>query len=296
MKELSGIFPVPVTPFAQVNQIVDYSRLEAHIEFLVETGVHGIVVNGSTSETAMLSDEEYVTVAKKVIERVNGKLPIIIGSTAPSTRKTLEYCKIGEDVGADAFLMLPPYFFPASHMEIMKHYETISDNTSLPIVVYNNPSTCGIDISPELVAELAEMDSVKYIKEATGDIARVHQIKALAGGKIDVFAGSDNIFFHALIGGAVGAISASGNVLSAQTVEVFNLITEKGDIIKAKKAFDRIFPICQYIDGSPNFVQVIKTTLEILDKPMGDPRYPLLPLSRKDKANLEMIIKASGLI
>jgi 4-hydroxy-tetrahydrodipicolinate synthase len=270
--------------------------LEAHIEFLIETGIHGIVANGSTSETAMLSDEEYTTVAKTVIDRVGGKLPIIIGATAPSTHKTLEYCKIGEDLGADAFLMLPPYFFPASQFEIMKHFEIVAENTSLPIVVYNNPSTCGIDITPKLVAELAEIDSVKYIKEATGDIARVHEIKALAGDKIDVFAGSDNIFFHSLIGGAIGAIAASGNLLSAQMVEVFELITVKDDIAGAKKVFDQIFPILQFIDGSPNFVQVIKTALEIKEEPVGGPRHPLLPLSGKDREDLAMTIHAAGLI
>jgi 4-hydroxy-tetrahydrodipicolinate synthase len=296
MKTFHGIFPVPVTPFGEVGQLIDYPRLETHIEHLIETGIHGIVANGSTSETAMLSDEEYTTVAKTIIDKVDGKLPIIIGATAPSTCKTLEYCKIGEDLGADAFLMLPPYFYPASQSEIIKHFEIIANNTSLPIVIYNNPSTCGIDITPKIVAELAEIDSVKFIKEATGDIARVHQIKALAGDNIDVFAGSDNIFFHALIGGAVGAISASGNVLSDQMVEVFNLIIVKDDITKAKKIFDQIFPVCQFIDGSPNFVQVIKTALEILGKPVGEPRYPLLPLSRKDKANLEMIIKTAELI
>lgn len=296
MKELQGIFPVPVTPFKEVGQLVDYSRLEAHIEFLIETGIHGIVANGSTSETAMLSDEEYTNVAKTVIDRVKGKLPVIIGATAPSTRKTLEYCRIGEDLGADAFLMLPPYYFPASHFEIMKHFEIVSENTSLPIVVYNNPSTCGIDITPELVAELAEIDSVKYIKEATGEIARVHEIRALAGDKIEVLAGSDNIFLHSLIGGAIGAISASANVLAAQMVEVFELITVKNDITGAKNVFDRIFPVLQFIDGSPNFVQVIKTTLEIMNKPFGGPRYPLLPLPKKDREKLQATLQNTGLI
>ena len=211
-------------------------------------------------------------------------------------REPLEYCKIGEDLGADAFLMLPPYFFPANHLEIKRHYETIAENTGLPIVLYNNPSTCGIDITPGLVAELAEIDNVKYIKEATGDIARVHEIKALAGDKIDVFAGSDNIFFHSLIGGAIGAIAASGNVLSAQMVEVFNLIFLKGDISKAKEVFDLIFPVCQFIDGSPNFVQVIKTALGIMGKPVGGPRYPLLPLSRKDREKLQATLQEAGLI
>jgi len=296
MLKLHGILPVPVTPFKGIGQVVDYARLESHVDHLMNTGIHGIVANGSTSETAMLTDEEYTTVAKTIIDKVNGRLPVVIGATAPSTAKTLDYCKRGEDLGADALLMLPPYFYPADELEIRKHYETIAAHTYLPIVVYNNPGTCGLDISPDLVAKLAQIENVKYIKEATGEIARVHEIKALAGDDIEVFSGSDNIFFHSLIGGAVGAISASGNALSAQMVEIYELIATKNDIAGAKSIFDQIFMLFQLIDGSPNFVQVIKTTLDILGKPVGEPRYPLLPLSGQDRERLRATVIQAGLI
>jgi 4-hydroxy-tetrahydrodipicolinate synthase len=295
MKKLSGIFPVPVTPFKAADQSVDYNALEAHVESLLSCGIHGIVANGSTSETALLSDEEYVKVAKTVIAKVNGTIPVVVGTTAPSTWKTIEYCKIAEDLGADAYLILPPYFFPAGEAEILKHYETVAAQTRLPIVLYNNPGTCGIDLTPGIVAKLAEIDSVHYVKEATGEVARIYEIKALAGDKIEVLCGSDNIFFDALLAGAVGAVAASGNVISSQMVEIYQVVTQEKDILKARDLFSKIFPVCNYIDGSPSFVQVVKTALDIMGKQAGVPRSPLLQLSGEDRKELATILTETGL-
>jgi 4-hydroxy-tetrahydrodipicolinate synthase len=295
MKKLSGIFPVPVTPFKKTDQSVDYETLEAHVESLLSCGIHGVVANGSTSETALLSDEEYVQVAKTVITKVDGTVPVVIGTTAPSTWKTLEYCKMGEDLGADAYLMLPPYFFPAGEAEIIKHYETVASQTRLPIVLYNNPGTCGIDLTPRIVSKLAEIESIKYIKEATGEVARIYEIKELAGDKIEVLCGSDNILLDALLAGAIGAVAASGNVVPSQMVQIYRLVIEEKNILQAKEVFSRIFSVCNYIDGSPSFVQVVKTALDIMGKPAGVPRYPLLQLSGEDRSELTKVLIGAGL-
>jgi 4-hydroxy-tetrahydrodipicolinate synthase len=294
MTKFRGIFPVPLTPFNESNQAVDYERLRQHVEFILNAGAHGLVANGSTSEFALLSREESVKVSTTIIEQNRGRVPVIFGATAPSTWETIEVAKIGEDIGADGLMMLPPYYYPLSDDEILSHFDAVAQKTKLPIMLYNNPGTSKIDIKPPLVARLAEIDNIKYIKESTGLSARIHEIKALSGNKIDIFVGSDVIFFDALVSGAVGAIASSGNVIPAQMVEVYNLVSQ-GKFGEARARFEKIALFCSYVDGSHKFVQVLKTALEIIGKPLGPPRHPLLPVTGADREFLVTTLKIAGL-
>lgn len=294
MTKFRGIFPVPLTPFNQSDQAVDYERLKQHVEFILSSGTHGLVANGSTSEFALLSRAESIKVSKTIIEQNRGRVPVIFGATAPSTWETIEVAKIGEDIGADGLMMLPPYYYPLGDDEILSHFDAVAQKTKLPIMLYNNPGTSKIDIKPQLVARLAEIDNIKYIKESTGLSARIHEIKALAGGKIDIFVGSDVIFFDALVSGAVGAIASSGNVIPAQMVEVYNLVSQ-GKFDEARAHFEKIALFCSYVDGSHKFVQVLKTALEIIGKPLGPPRHPLLPVTGADREFLVTTLEIAGL-
>jgi len=291
MKKLTGVFPVVLTPFKGDDQTVDYSLLDKHVDFLLESGAHGLCANGSTSEFSLLSDQEAFDVAKRIIARADGKVPIIFGASAPSTRKTIEFAKMGENLGADALLMLPPYYFPLDDLEIYKHYEIVSQNTKLPIMIYNNPHTSKLDIKPELIAELAKIDNISYIKESSGLATRIHEIQSLAGDNIDIFIGADNIFFDALVSGATGVIASSGNIITKFMVEIYDLIIKEKNIEKAREKFQIISPLVSFVDGSPNFVQVLKTALEIMRRPVGPPRYPLLNLSGQKREVLVEILK-----
>ena len=294
MTKFRGIFPVPLTPFNQSDQAVDYERLKQHVEFILSSGAHGLVANGSTSEFALLSRAESIKVSKTIIEQNRGRVPVIFGAAAPSTWETIEVAKIGEDIGADGLMMLPPYYYPLSDDEILSHFDAVAQKTKLPIMLYNNPGTSKIDIKPQLVARLAEIDNIKYIKESTGLSARIHEIKALAGGKVDIFVGSDVIFFDALVSGAVGAIASSGNVIPAQMVGVYNLVSQS-KFGEARARFEKIALFCSYVDGSHKFVQVLKTALEIIGKPLGPPRHPLLPVTGADRKFLVTTLEIAGL-
>ncbi|HNY67600.1 MAG TPA: dihydrodipicolinate synthase family protein [Bacillota bacterium] len=294
MAKFRGVFPVPLTPFREADQSVDYAKLEEHVEWLIQSGAAGLVSNGSTSEFPMLCDEEARKAAKVIINKAAGRVPVIVGATAPSTWKTVEYCKIAKDVGADGILALPPYYFPLTDDEVCKHFEVMAKATDLPIMVYNNPGTSKVDIKPELVARLAEIEHVDYIKESSGQACRVHEIKALAGDKIEIFIGADNIFFDALAAGAVGVIASSGNIIVSQMSEVFRLVFEEHDLIQAREKFDVISPVCSFVDGSCQFVQVLKTALDIMGRPVGPPRYPMLPLSGENRERLAAVLKKAG--
>jgi 4-hydroxy-tetrahydrodipicolinate synthase len=218
-----------------------------------------------------------------------------MGATAPSTRRTIEYCKTAEDLGADALLMLPPYYYPLGEDEIYNHYEVVAAQTRLPIVLYNNPTASGIDLVPELVARLAEIDNVLYIKESSRLASRVHDIISLAGDKIDVFNGIDMIYFDALVSGAVGAIAASLDIIPPQMLKIYSLIVEEHNFFEARLIFDRIFPLIKHVETSGKFVPVLKAAMEIIGKPMGPPRYPLLRISGKEREQLETILTAMQL-
>ena len=291
MKKLKGVFPVVLTPFKGDNQSVDYGVLDKHVDYLLESNAHGLCANGSTSEFPLLSEKEAFNVAKRIITRVDGRVPIIVGATAPSTWKTIEFAKMGEDLGADVLLMLPPYYFPLDDDEIYKHYEVVSQNTKLPIMIYNNPHTSKLDLEPELVARLAKIDNIAYIKESSGFATRIHDIQALAGNNIDIFIGSDNIFFDALVSGATGVIASSGNIASSFMVEIYNLIVNEKNIDEAREKFQRISPLLTFVDGSPNFVQVLKTALGIMGRPIGSPRLPLLNLTGEKLGKLRKILE-----
>lgn len=290
MKKLKGVFPVVLTPFKEGDQSVDYDMLDKHVDFLLESDAHGLCANGSTSEFPLLSDQEAFDVAKRIITRVGGRVPIIVGASAPSTWKTIEFAKMGEDLGADALLMLPPYYFPLNDEEIYKHYELVSQNTKLPIMIYNNPHTSKLDLQPELISELANIDNIAYIKESSGFATRVHDIQTLAGNNIDIFIGADNIFFDALVSGATGVIASSGNLITSSIVEIYNLIVNEKNIDEAREKFQKISPLVTFVDGSPNFVQVLKTALEIMGRPMGPPRFPLLNLVGEKREKLRNIL------
>jgi len=291
MKKLKGVFPVVLTPFKGDNQSIDYGVLDKHVDYLLESNVHGLCANGSTSEFPLLSEQEAFDVAKRIITRVDGRVPIIVGACAPSTWKTIEFAKMGEDLGADVLLMLPPYYFPLDDDEIYKHYEVVSQNTKLPIMIYNNPHTSKLDLEPELVARLAKIDNIAYIKESSGFATRIHDIQALAGNNIDIFIGSDNIFFDALVSGATGVIASSGNIASSFMVEIYNLIVNEKNIDEAREKFQRISPLLTFVDGSPNFVQVLKTALGIMGRPIGSPRLPLLNLTGEKLGKLRKILE-----
>lgn len=295
MGKFRGVFPVPVTPFNESDQSVDFGRLAEHVEWLVQSGAAGLVSNGSTSEFPLLSESEARRTAEAVIRTVNGRVPVIVGATAPSTGRTIEFCKIAKDVGADGIMVLPPYYFPLTDEEICRHYEAVAKATDLPVMIYNNPGVSKIDILPEVLAKLAEIEHIDYVKESSGRASRVHEIRTLAGDKIDVFIGADNIFFDALAAGAVGAIASSGNLIISQMMEVYRLVVEEHDLIGAREKFDAISPVCSFVDGSYQFVQVLKTALEIMGRPVGPPRYPLLPISGNERADLERVLRKAGL-
>ena len=189
IKELKGTFVVMVTPFDE-NQNINFKAMEENIEWYIEKGAYGLIPLGSTGEMAGLTEKERYEIAEFVVKVTKSRVPICIGTTSETTAKTIEYTQHAEKIGADAVLILPPYYYNPLQEEIIYHYETIADAVHIPIMIYNNPGTSGVDIQLETVLKLAEKENVKYIKESTGDIIRLREIERLGHGNIITFCGS----------------------------------------------------------------------------------------------------------
>ena len=202
MIKFEGTFVVSVTPMTKDEEL-DLESFKDNLDYYIENGVHGITINGSTGEFAAQSLEELKSVMDVAVEAVNRRVPLISGTAACSTRRVIELTMHAEDAGVDGALIVPPYYSKIDETEIYEHFRAIDEAVNIPIMVYNNPWTSKIDIPPEGLARLAELDNIQYVKESSGDITRIPRILDLTDGKMAVFCGSDNLALESFFMGTL---------------------------------------------------------------------------------------------
>ena len=284
---IHGIVAYPITPFTGTG--VDTARLAGLIDSLVGAGSHAIAPLGSTGESAYLSLEEWKTVVDITVEAVAGRVPVVVGSSDLTTAGAVERAVYAERAGADAVMVIPVSYWPLSDREITQHFATISDAISIPIVAYNNPATSGIDMKPALLNHMFEtVENVKYVKESTGDIQRMIDLTELSNGALPFFNGSNPLVLEALRAGASGWCTAAPCLKPAPVIALYETFAA-GDTEGAAALYEELLPLLSFIvaKGLP---PAVKTGLEILGEPAGDPRLPLLPLDTGDRATLESIL------
>jgi 4-hydroxy-tetrahydrodipicolinate synthase len=286
----SGVYVVVCTPFTD-NGDLDEGALRRHIQFLLDAKVHGLIPTGSTSEFASLSEVERKRVADITLDEVRGTVPVVVGTAAVSTRDTIMYSQYAEAAGADGVMIVPPYYCHPTERELYHHYESVAKGIHLPIMLYNNPWTSGVDMQPALLARLAEIDNVTYVKESSGDMRRVSEITRLCGDRLTVFCGADNLALEMFAVGIQGWVAAPANAIPRQCVELYELAAVKKDLDQARKLYLKMLPYFTALE-SGQFVQYVKASLEILGKPIGAPRKPLLRPAEEDYRKLEGLLKA----
>ena len=289
-KIFQGVYAVLCTPFTQDDK-VDETALRKHVRFLVDEGkIHGVIPNGSTGEFAALSEAERKTIAKIVIDEVAGKVQVVVGTASVSTKETVKYTQHAANSGADGVMIVPPYYCHPNDEEIFGHYKTIVENSDIEIIAYNNPGTSGVDMQPELIARLAEFERISHVKESSGDMSRVAAIQRLCGDKMRVFCGCDNLSLEMFIIGAVGWVAPPANMIPRLCVELYELGAVRKDFEKAKELYFKLLPLFTLFETTGQYIQLTKTGLEILGRPYGIPRKPLLPPTDKDKRRLKEIL------
>jgi len=281
LKKFEGTFVVTVTPMDSKEEI-DSEALKNNVEYFIENKVHGIVVGGSTGEFVTLSIKEHKAIINDVVKQVNGRIPVIAGTAACSTNRVIELTEYAKNAGADGAMIVPPFYSKLNENELFEHFRTVAENVDIPIMLYNNPWTTKVDMQPSLIARLAEIENISYVKESTGDITRIWKILSLAGENITVFCGSDNIALESFIMGAKGWICVAANFIPKQVSRLYELACIERDFKKAQVLYKRLLPSLNFLEDTGKFAQLAKAGLEIVGRKAGPVRKPLLPATDKE--------------
>lgn len=283
-----GIIAYPVTPF-HPDGSVNTSMLSVLVDRLIAAGVHAIAPLGSTGESAYLSDDEWKRVAEATVAAVADRVPTIVGIAELTTAGAIERARYAERVGADAVMVLPVSYWKLTEDEIVAHYAAIGAAIGLPIMLYNNPATSGVDMSPDLIARICSLvPSVTMVKESTGDLQRMHRLKQLTGGKISFYNGSNPLAFPALNAGAAGWCTAAPNLESRLPLALYDAI-RAGDTQRARDVFEQQLPLLQFLVKVP-LPTAVKAGLRMQGIEAGEPRLPLQALDGQRKAELARIL------
>jgi 4-hydroxy-tetrahydrodipicolinate synthase len=284
---IHGIIAYPITPFGEAG--VDVDRLAGLVDTMVDSGVHAIAPLGSTGESAYLSFEEWKTVVDATAAAVAGRVPVVVGSSDLTTAGTVARAEYAEQAGATAVMVIPVSYWALSEREIVQHYTSVSDAISIPIMAYNNPATSGIDMSPTLLNHMFEsIANVEMVKESTGDIQRMLDLKELSSGELPFYNGSNPLVLKALLAGASGWCTAAPCLRPAPAIALYEAVVA-GDGPRAAEIYEELLPLLSFI-VSKGLPTAVKSGLDILGEPAGVPRLPLLPLDLEDRTRLESIL------
>jgi 4-hydroxy-tetrahydrodipicolinate synthase len=293
MEKLRGTFVVMVTPFTKDEQL-DEKGFRANIDWYIAEGIRGVICLGSTGEFASLSNEERRKVIDLTVDQVNGRVPVIAGTAAHSTRHTIEMTEYAKNVGVDTALIVAPFYGLPTQEDLYHHYKDIADNVDIPIMLYNNPWTSGVDMLPPLIERLSAIEKILYIKESTGDIKRVHEIMRRCGDSIDVWCGWDDLAYECFFLGCGGWVCPSANFMPKMTTELFTLVDNK-EYAKAKALFFKMLPLLSYLEEGQLLAKV-KEAMNIIGKAGGKPIKPFLPVTEDQRAELQNMMKDVGLL
>ncbi len=287
-----GSITALVTPFR--NGRIDEDAFRELIEFQIKGGSSAIVPCGTTGESATLDFEEHKKVVDIAVSAVKKRIPIIAGTGGNSTSEAIELTRHAKKAGVDATLQVTPYYNKPSQEGLYRHFKAIAEAVPLPQVLYNVPGRTGINMLPETVARLAEIKEIVAVKEASGNLGQMAEIISLAGDKITLLSGDDNLTLPVLAIGGTGVISVVANIEPADTANMINE-WEKGNIEEAKRLYYKLLPLCQAMFYETNPVPV-KTSLALMGKIGDEMRLPLAPLSEGNLEKLKKALKAYGLI
>jgi 4-hydroxy-tetrahydrodipicolinate synthase len=278
MAQFGGVYVAIVTPF-DVHGAVDLTRLADHADWLIRSGVHGLIPTGTCGEYASLADAEREAVIRAVAEAARGRVPLLVGVAAPTTERAVHWAEVAKSLGAQGIMALPPIGYRPTWAETVAYFRALG-RVGLPIVVYNNPFDTAVDLTPARLAELAaEIPQLAAVKEFSGDVRRIPEI--LETTRLEVIAGADDLALEALTAGATGWIAGLANAVPEPSVELYRLIRERR-LDEAWDLYRRLRPLFRH-DSTPRLVQVIKYAMARRGHPVGDTRPPRLPLEPAER-------------
>lgn len=274
-----------VTPFTKDNK-VNFDKLAELIEYHIENKTDAIVSCGTTGEATTMSNEEILSVLEFTVKKVNGRIPVIAGTGSNNTMHSVELSQKAEALGVDGLLIITPYYNKANKSGLKKHFVTIAESVNIPIILYNVPGRTCMNISPSLIAELAQVPNIVAVKEASGDLGQVAEIASLVPEDFAIYSGNDDSIVPLLSLGGHGVISVLANVCPKETHDLVEKYLE-GDVEGSRKIQLDLDALIAALFIEVNPIPV-KTAMNLLGFEVGDLR---LPLDNMDPANLEVLKK-----
>jgi 4-hydroxy-tetrahydrodipicolinate synthase len=288
----SGALSVVVTPFR--DGTVDEAALRDLIEWQISNGVDGIVPCGTTGESATLTHAEHEQVIKTAVHQTRRRVPVVAGTGSNSTAEAIRLTAFAREIGADAALLISPYYNKPTQEGIFKHYKMIAASADLPLIVYNIPSRTGSNILPETFARLSEIRNIVGVKEASGSMDQTSDILRLCGDRLEIFAGDDSIALPLMALGAKGVISVISNVMPRETHELVSAALA-GDYARARQIHFKLLPLMRALFLETNPIPV-KQALAFMGKCSAELRMPLVPMSPANAEKLRIVMKELRLI
>ena len=295
--DFRGSFTVAVTPFTEDLSNIDFSLWYKFLDWQLNEGVPGLIILGTTGEFLTIKDEERQEFIESTVKYINNRIPVLVGTMNAHTPNAVRYSKEAEELGADGLMISPPYYYTPTTEEIFNYYKAICEQVSIPIMLYNNPFTTNVDMSSSLVAKLTKsFEQVRYIKEASMDVARVFDIIVATEGIMNVFAGERIVESYLL--GAVGYVNPYGNYIPKASTIICEMMTE-GKISEAKKIQYLIDEMQEVIsEGHPTYGHQCysKALAAHVGYPVGDVRPPLTTFKELGSEGEKRIEKLSSLM
>ena len=290
--ELEGVIAAIVTPFDQAKNL-DLAGLHQLTSFLMDQGVHAIMTTGGTGEFPSLSRDERKQVTATVVSAAAGRVPVIAGTAACSTAETVALTQDAQQAGAAAAIIVAPYYFRLPDAALLAHYRTIARTASLPIVVYNNPLYTGNNLSPRLIAALAEEPGIIGLKQSNADMGQLVEIIRLVGDRISVCTGIDSQFYPALCVGARGIFSTAACVVPREMVAICNGV-QQGAYEEARSLHLKLQELNGLFEYDPGYVAPCKEALRLLGLPGGPVRAPLPELLPDERRRVREALLSLG--
>lgn len=287
-----GMIPALVTPFK--NGSVDKEALRNHVENMIAGGASALLPCGTTGEAATMTLRERKSVIKITVKQAAKRVPVIAGVGTNHTETTLEGAKAAKSAGADALLVVTPYYNkPPQHL-LYEHFAEVASKGGLPIILYNVPSRTGCDLLPDTVARLAQLEQVVGIKEATGSVTRAAEIMRLCGHKLSIYSGDDATAFFLFCIGCQGVISVTGNLMPRDMTQLYQA-SKNGDLKTAREIYLRLLPIMNalFIEANPI---PLKTALAMMGHMEEEFRMPLGPMAGANKEIMASILRQEGVL
>ena len=287
----AGLSVAITTPFKDGE--VDYDTLKAQVQFQIDAGTHCLCPVGTTGESPTLSHEEHERVIATVVEAAAGRIKVMPGTGSNSTAEALRLTRWAAKAGADAALVVAPYYNKPTQEGFYLHFKALAEAVDIPICVYNIPGRTGKNIEPETIARMAEMKNIAMVKEATGSMDQASQTIALTD--LTVLSGDDSITLPLLAIGGRGVISVVGNIVPRDMLALLNAF-ERGDRVAALECHRKLFPLCRDMLGLATNPIPLKAAMKLLRRDTGELRMPMTPLSAADETKLRRTLTEYGLL